>query len=124
MSEKVDRHRAAYQKFFDAVNTGGWEEVEKTVRELSLPGFILHTISETVRDTTLNEFLADFKPYFMNYSIKKFAFVDCFSVGDMMASHVSIETITKNTNEKRSRKVFFVDRFVGDQIAEEWEWVL
>jgi hypothetical protein len=122
MSGKVDRHRDAYQKFFDAINEGVWEKIESLLRELATPDFILHTIGKPEKDTTLEETLEDFKRGFGNFSSRKIAFVNCFSVGDMMAAHVNYETTEKETNEKRTQELIWVDRYEGDKIAEEWVW--
>jgi hypothetical protein len=122
MSEMVDRHRVAYQKFFDSINEGVWEKVELSCRELATKDFILHTVSKPEKDETLDIVLEDFKRGWGKFTKRKIAFQDCFSVGDMMAAHVIYETTSAETNEKRTQEIFWVDRYEGDKIAEEWVW--
>lgn len=122
MSETVDRQRAAYQKFFDAINEGTWEEIASVARGLVTQDFILHTVGKPENDCTIDVYLASAKSEFAKYSSQKIAFENCFSVGPLMASHVIFETTDKETNETRKQDLFFVDRYEGDKVAEEWVW--
>ena len=124
MSEKIDRRRVAFQKFFDAVNEGVWENIESTMRELATPDFILHTVSKPGKERTLDEFLEDYKRSSEELSNQKVTIVNWFSAGDMIAGHIVFEATNKHTNEKHQGVGFFVDRFEGDKTAEEWEWDL
>jgi hypothetical protein len=122
MAENIDKHRTAYQKFFDAVNSGVFENLEPALRELFIPGFILHTVGGAEPDKTLDECFEEMKRDWEKYSSQRLTFVDCFSAGDMMAAHVNYETVAKETNEKRKIDLVWVDRFEGDRIAVEWVW--
>ena len=126
MSEIVDKHRAAYQKFFDAINEGGWEKIESSLREIVTPDFIkhIHILGKPKKERTLDEYIESSKLALKELSSQRIAFKDCFSSGNMMASHVIFETTNIHTNEKQQAEAFFVDRFEGDKVAEEWEWVL
>jgi hypothetical protein len=122
MSEKVDLHRAAYQKFFDAVNEGDWGKIDVTVKEGFIQGCIIHTVGKPEQDVTIEEYMKNYKRDSEKLANQSIAFENCFSVGNLMASHVIYETIDKETNERRRHELFFVDRFEGDRVAEEWSW--
>lgn len=122
MSEKLDLHRADYQKFFDAINSGDMTKIETAVRRFTTPDFRLHHMRDPKKDRTVDEFLESFRRDSQKLSNQHIAFEENFSLGDMMAAIARFETVTKDTNEKQTMMLFWVDRFEGDKLAEEWIW--
>ena len=123
MSDKVASHLAVYQKFFDAFNEMVWEKIESSLRELTTPNFILHRVSKPEKEMTLDEYFDIYKPIFENLSYQRITVENSFSAANMVALNVIIEITNKHTNEKTRQEVFFIDRFDGCKLAEEWEWV-
>lgn len=122
MSENFSQHRKDYQKILDAINTGDLEKMTIAFQELTTQGFTLHHMSDPKRDETLEEFLEGTRSFLQKFSSPRVAFEDCFSRGDMLAAHITAEVVSKDTKEKRRWEEFFVDRFEGDKLAEEWVW--
>ena len=111
-----------YQKFFDSIYTNDLDKIEKAIRELTTEDFILHEMREPKRDVSLDLYFENFKKDFLNEENHKINFVNCFSVGDMMAASATYEFMKKESKEKVRMEIFFIDRFEGDKIVEEWVW--
>jgi len=98
------------------------EKIEKAARELTTEDFILHEMRSPQGDVSLETFLENLKNNFPNEEDHKIGFVNCFSVRDMMAASVTYEFVKKESKENVRVELFWIDRFEGDKIAEEWVW--
>ncbi len=101
MSINVDRHQENYQKYFDSIISYDLNKIEKALRELATEDFTLHEMRSPQRDVSLETFLEELKNNFSNEENHKISFVNCFSVGDMMAASAKYE-FTKKDSERES----------------------
>lgn len=121
MLEKAYQHCEDYKEFLEALNTMDMEKIEAALREFTTQDYKLHIMGRSDYDINLEEWLGSFKLDLQKKVNLRYSFIDCFSEGDRMAGHLTLEWFDVDTNEKKKAETIFISHFKDGKVTEEWE---
>lgn len=124
MSTDQTKRKELMQRWIEALNARDLSQLDELAQEITHKDFIMHDPSSTVFSGRGPAVFKEFAHGIVTANSHIHMTVeDSFGEGDKTAGRLTVRTTSASTGKTVSFPVLFIQRWIGDKVAEEWELV-